>query len=382
MFKLVKQLTESDTSCVKPSAESDNQLADKFSEFFIAKIAKIRQNLIHQRTNESVNAYSPPSLVSNLSSFCPATEEEVEKIILSASKSSCKLDPVPTSLIRSVLPALLPVITMIVNTSLSTGSFPSDLKSALVKPLLKKASLDCELYKNYRPVSNIPFLSKVIEKAVSNRLLEYLSDNNLLENYQSAYKAHHSTETALVYVQNRFMSLLDLGYCILLALLDLSAAFDTVDHGILIQFMESIGIKGTALDWFRSYLLDRTQRVLINDSQSNPESLHFGVPQGSIMGPIIFCLYTLPLGQIIRSFGLDYTIYADDTQIFNPFTRATLTDSMKKLEQCIAAIRTWMLNNHLKINDKKNAFEVIRLWINCSVASVVRWARIEPTFSR
>ena len=269
-------------------------------------------------------------------------------------------DPIPTPLLKEVLPQLLPFITQIVNESLSSGIFPLELRTALVNPLIKKASLDPNNYKNYRPVSNIPYLSKVIEKIVSHRLLSYLSKNNLLEEYQSAYKAHHSTETALLEVQNHLLSAVDKGQGVFLALLDLSAAFDTVPHDTLLNFMEkSLGICGIPLKWFSSYLSERTQKVSIGNAISQPTSLSFGVPQGSVLGPIIFCLYTLPLGRIIQSHGLMYHIYADDTQVHCPFNITDPTPSLKKLELCIADIRSWMLQNQLKINDDKTEFLII-----------------------
>ena len=279
---------------------------------------------------------------------------------MSASKSTCSLDPIPTILLKSVLPDLLNVITKITNESLSSGIFPCELKTALVKPVLKKASLDCNVFKNYRPVSNIPFLSKVIEKAVSQRLITYLSENNLLEEFQSAYKVKHSTETALLEVQNQILTSLDRGDGVFLALLDLSAAFDTVEHAILLRFMEmSLGVCGTVLNWFSSYLSERTQQVSIENTVSESGSVLYGVPQGSVLGPIIFCVYILPLGKIIQNHGLKYHIYADDTQLLCPFPIHDPFPVLNKLELCVADIRAWMLKNQLKVNDDKTEFLVI-----------------------
>ena len=217
---------------------------------------------------------------------------------------------------RCIFPgsALLAFITQAVNVSMKLGTFPVQLKHALVKPLLKKPSLDNNVLKNYRPVSNLPFLSKIFEKTVCNRLIEHIDKNQLYEPLQSAYRKGHSTETALVKVHNDILMNLDSNRGVILILLDLSAAFDTIDHALMIQRLESrIGIKATALEWFRSYLEGRSQAVYIEGHTSESISLLFGVPQGSILGPIEYSIYTFPVGDIIRKHNLQYHMYADDT---------------------------------------------------------------------
>ena len=305
----------------------------------------------------------PPSKTV-LECFEPASEDEVLKVIKSLSKASCSLDPLPTRLLTEhFLPELLPVITDIVNMSLENGIFPESLKTALVRPLLKKISLNRNVHKNYRPVSNIPFLSKIIEKIVAKRLFKHMSDNNLHDPRQSAYKPNHSTETALLRVQNDILSALDKKSGVLLALIDLSAAFDTVDHSILLNFLQNtIGIHGNAWNWFSTYLIGRTQQIVIDDVKSDPTQLLYGVPQGSVMGPIKYCVYTLPIGAIIRSHGLDYSVYADDTQVYlsvNVNDPVASKAALDKLNRCLSDIRSWMLQNKLKINDEKTEFLLI-----------------------
>ena len=170
--------------------------------------------------------------------------------------------------------------------------FPSCYKEALVTPLLKKQSLDCNLLHNYRPVSNLTLISKTIEKVVSAQLNTYLKDNNLLEPCQSAYRQGHSTETALVRVQNDVICAVGQRKAVLLVLLDLSAAFDTVNHQLLIKTLQQLGIRGTMLHWFSTYLVGRLQRIKVNGVTSQPKLLECGVPQGSVLGPILFTIYT------------------------------------------------------------------------------------------
>ncbi|WP_419637627.1 reverse transcriptase domain-containing protein, partial [Thiolapillus sp.] len=199
------------------------------------------------------------------------SEDDVRKMILKSSPKSCELDPMPTSLLFECIDEVVPAITHVVNESFLSGTFPSMFKTAIVKPLLKKPSLDQDDLKNYRPVSNLSFLSKVAEKLVLSQLSEYLNANQLFSPVQSAYRPNHSTETALVKIVNDLLLALDDGKVSVLTLLDLSAAFDTIDHNILLHRLEhAFGITGTALSWIRSYLSDRDQTVVVNGLKSEP----------------------------------------------------------------------------------------------------------------
>ena len=230
----------------------------------------------------------------------------------------------------------------------------------MVCPLLKKPSLDKDILKNYRPVSNLTFLSKVVERVICKRLTDHLQDNGLLDKFQSAYRPFHSTETALLRVQNDILHKIDQRKQVYLVLLDLSAAFDTIDHEILLSFMENqCGIKGVGLDIFRSYLTDRSQRVTVQGVSSQNSQLLYGVPQGSVLGPIIFCLYTLPICKILQYHGIDYHIYADDTQIYCAFDDGDAEKSLNRIKICIDDIRSWMIRNKLKINDDKTEFLIM-----------------------
>jgi retron-type reverse transcriptase len=198
---------------------------------------------------------------------------------------------------------------------MSTSTVPPDLKEAIILPLLKKALLDSELFKNFRPVSNLPYLSKIIERVVAKRFVSHMQIHSLHEPLQSAYKQYHSIETALAKVQNDVLLAIDNQCCVLLVLLDLSAAFDTVDHQTLLSRMSTrLGIEGDALDWFTSYLSDRSQCVHVQGATSKKHTLQCGVPQGSVLGPQEYNSYTLPIGDIIRKYSLNFHIYADDTQ--------------------------------------------------------------------
>ena len=235
----------------------------------------------------------------------PVSEGEVQKAIKISPDKSCELDPIPTWLLKSCLPELLPLVTKIINMSLETGYVPQSFKNSLIRPLLKKPDLDQNTLKNYRPISNLPFISKVLEKVVSSRVEEHLLSNNLHEEHQSAYRKFHSTETALLKVQNDVLQSLDQNNVTVLVMLDLSTEFDTIDHKTLIHRLEHMfGIAGKPLKWRTSYLSGRHQYVTIDGKLSEPVLMNFSVPQGSVLGPKFYTMYTTSIGAISKKYGL------------------------------------------------------------------------------
>ena len=273
-----------------PKHSSAEELANRFSCFFKEKIDKIRDNLPDCFDINLKIAQSPP--VSTLNVLRDTTEEEVWKIICKSPAKSCMLDPIPTWLIKESRSELLPVMTNIINSSLRSSQVPKSVKLVIVTPLLKKSTLDPDILKNYRPVSNLSYISKLLERVVAGRLTDYMTENNLHEHLQSAYKPGHSTETALVKVQNDILTSIDQHGVVILVMLDLSAAFDTIDHDILFSRMENtLGITGQALAWFKSYLSGRTLRIKIDKSFSELQDILWSVPQGSVLGPMLFLIY-------------------------------------------------------------------------------------------
>ena len=201
------------------------------------------------------------------------------------------LDPMPTPLVVGCIDILLPVINKIINLSLQTGAFAEQWKCALVYPLLKKLGLDL-IFKNLRPVSNLQFTSKLCtEKAVFHQMYKHKVINDFFPELQSAYCGNHGTETALLKVMNDILLKMNSQHVTVLILLDLRVAFDTVDHNILLDRLQSnLGLRGTVLDWFCSYLSDRTQQISIEGSVSRKFPLGCGVPQGSCLGPLLFVI--------------------------------------------------------------------------------------------
>ena len=329
-----------------------SQLPNTFSSFFTSKIQKLRQKLDASPFQDC----QPDPKFSGIpfESFSPVSQTDIEKVIKEMSLKSCELDPIPASVFTQCLPHLLPFITDIVNTSLTTGVFPTDLKQAIVRPLLKKHNLDQNNLSNYRPVSNIPFMSKLIEKVVLLQLNDHLLSNDLYDSYQSAYRASRSTETALIRIINDLLLASDSGQVSLLTLLDLSAAFDTIDHSILLtRLHDSFGISNTALSWFQSYLTGRTQIVSVNGILSSPATLDCGVPQGSVLGPVLFSLYITPLADIISKHSINHHLYADDTQLYTSDTPENIDSLFRITSDCFTDIQNWMTKNKLQLNGGK-----------------------------
>ena len=211
---------------------------------------------------------------SYLDMFTAVCEDDVKKIILSSPTKSCLLDPWPTFLVKKYLDILIVPITKIVNLLLSTGEFPERFRTAVVTPLHKKPSLPTDVLGEYRPISGLSFISKVIERIVAKQMNTHIVDNSLENTYQSAYRAGHSTETALLKLKNDIQINMAENKATAVVLLDHSAAFDTIDQISLINRLTTwFGIRDTALRWFSSYLSDRSQSVKVDESLSKSTKL-------------------------------------------------------------------------------------------------------------
>ena len=359
LFKVTKNLLGKQEEIILPASPSAKELAQDFSDFFINKIDLIRSK-IRSETKNGTTGNGTEEQVSEaveFLEFTPVTKVEIRKLILKSQSKSCELDPIPTWLLKECLEEILPSLTKMINHSLEFSYVPKSFKSSLIRPLIKKSDLDANILKNYRPVSNLPFVSKVLEKIVDSQLEKHLSDNKLHDAHQSAYRKFHSTETALMKVQNDILNSLDNNDATILVMLDLSAAFDTIDHTTLLQRLhKNYRISGKVLEWINSYLSDRYQTVTIDSELSKPVKLSYSVPQGSVLGPKFFTMYTKPVGAICEKHGLTYHYYADDGQLylsFKPSCANSKNDSLDRIEKCLTEIVLWMNNNMLKINADK-----------------------------
>lgn len=363
IHKIAKHLMGEEETSSFPQHESAQELAGRFSDYFRDKIGAIREKLDDAHVPQSQPHMDSCNSTYKLQRFEPTTEEEIKKLIRASPCKSCDLDPLPTWLVKECATELAPKIASIVNNSLASSNVPSSLKCAHVRPLLKKTGMDADCMKNYRPVSNLPYIGKMLEKVVASRLDSHLQMNGMNSAFQSAYKHHHCTETALIRVHSDILAALDEGSSCILVLLDLSAAFDTIDHSILIQRMEStFGVKGKALGWLTSYLSNRHQTVIIHNQKSEPVLLEYGVPQGSVLGPKLYSLYTKPLADLLEENGGCHHFFADDSQLYRFFqnrNNVSQKQAIQETEHSVQIAQHWMLSNKLKCNPEKTEVLVV-----------------------
>jgi len=338
----------------KSALQQTKMTADKLHSFFDEKVQSVR-SLTEESTQPVIHDFGEQSFVG----FNECSMAEVRKTLLASPVKSCSLDPLPTFLLREFVDELLPFICMMCNTSLQEGVLPESQKAAIITPVLKKSSLDPAECKNYRPISNLTFMSKVTERLAAKQLMQYLQDCKLLPVLQSAYRSGHSTETAVLKVISDIFDAADAdpSKVTMLGMLDLSAAFDTVDHEILLERLRrSYGISGKALSWLASFLDGRSQTVDFCGRRSVLARLFFGVPQGSVLGPLLFVLYTADVIKIAESLGVRVHSYADDTQLYLHCPASDEQTTVDQLKSCIQRIGVWMKSNRLKLNADKTQF--------------------------
>ena len=269
-FKLLNNMIGKTKKHVIPDNNSEINLCKEFEQFFMTKINTIRNNI--DTSSLSENDYPDISTpyndcIEKLSKFSVLTSDDLTDVLNSLSNKHCELDLIPTPLYKTVITRLSSYILHIINTTLSLGIFPAAFKKALVKPVPKNSDLDKNILSNYRPISNLCFLSKLIEKCVLKQLLHHLSENDLFGSFQSAYRQFHSCETAITKITNDILVTLDNNEAEFLIFLDLSSAFDTVDHSVLLKKLnDDFYINDTVLCWFKSYLTDRSYSVKIGFS--------------------------------------------------------------------------------------------------------------------
>jgi len=326
---------------------NNSDITSSFNSYF----CNIATNLKKEITENS--AYTHPSLdpstrtVVNMS-FLPCTPSEVSDIIKNF-KNKATSDTAVQAL-KHANSMVAPILSVLINTSLEQGVFPSDLKLAKVIPLHKGGSRSD--LSNYRPISLLPLFSKIYEKIMHNRLYSHLTKNRVICGTQFGFRAGHSCEHALLTAQNTILSSLNKKEVAVLLLIDFSKAFDMVDHGILLSKLEHYGVRSNILSWFKSYLTDRRQYVYVNGTASSTEYLLHGVPQGSILGPLLFIIYINDIPQI--SNFAHFILYADDANII--ITGANLHEIEDKIKLLIASLLHWIHTNGLKLNIKKTKY--------------------------
>ena len=321
-----------------------NVIANKFNSFFV-NVGTVLA------TDKNPVDYIQQDILGTLY-FDPVTENEICKIIGSFKDSAAGWDDLKSSMIKHIKESIIVPLVHICNRSFETGIFPSELKIANVVPIYKSG--DEMVFSNYRPVSVLPVFSKLLERLVYNRLISHINDNKLLYEYQFGFQKGKSTYLAIMMLVDKITEALDQGESVVGVFLDFSKAFDTVDHNILLQKMDKYGICGIELKWFENYLSDRMQYVTYNNHKSSHEKIHCGVPQGSILGPILFLLYINDLTSVSEfCFSV---LFADDTNMF--ITGKDMDILCHRLNEDLKNVQEWLQCNKLSLNVLKTHYMI------------------------
>jgi hypothetical protein len=324
---------------------------DDFSRYFNEKVASVRRST--EGSPDPVYSVVPPSC-SLLNQFAAVNHDDVIACIMRLPDKQSSCDVLPSSVLKKVAAEVSPFLTHLFNRSLSTGVFPTRYKTAYITPIIKKPGAVPSDVRSYRPISNLPIASKLLERFVARQVVGHLKSNDLLPDRQSAYRSGFSTETAILRVLSDILEAVDDGDVAVLALLDLSAAFDTVDHAILLRRLQrSYGVEGAVLHWFESYLSCRRQSVRRDSKASAFTPVVCGIPQGSVLGPILFIMYTPDLLRIIARHGLLPHLFADDTQVYGRCSPSHMDDLAARVSACTDDILSWMRSNRLQLNADK-----------------------------
>jgi hypothetical protein len=325
-----------------------NEIVEKFNEFIVNIGSQLAASI--QPSNLHFSNYLKQTYMNSFVLFPTNAMEVINIVSALQNKQSFGFDCIPVNIMKSCISYIAEPIAVIINSSLDTGVFPDILKVAKVCPIFKSG--DKSDFQNYRPISVLPSFSKIFEKVVQNRLLSYLHNNDILCKNQFGFRKKHSAYMALIDMYDKISLAIDKNESSIGIFIDLSKAFATLDHNILLKKLEHYGIRGKALDWFKSYLYNRKQCVSLNGVMSDFKSVIYGVPQGSILGPLLFILYINDIANC--SVRLMFILFADDTNLF--FSCKDLAHLFHNVNTELEKLSVWFRANKLSLNVKKTNY--------------------------
>lgn len=363
LFKTVTTLTDPPPHPITESQE----LCDNIAEFFFNKVDAIFSsftgpNITTVPIKES-DTKQTPSYPSQFDKFASLTITDTSNLIMMA-KSGSPIDPCPLTILKLAPEPIALTLVSIFNAMFKEWYFPKTWKRASIIPFLKKPKLDSKDPNNFRPISRLPLPAQIIEKTMNTQLSAFLEHNNILDSTQYGFRGGHSTESALLKFTEEIRITLDQGGRAAMIMLDLSAAFDTVHHSLLMDRLQEIRVKGSALMLLTYFLSERVQNVSLGEFTSKPFTLPCGVPQGSSISSTLFNIYVSQLASLIESHGFNLTSYADDTQIVVSLLPDCIQETASRFQDCMTSVGNWMAQNCLKINSSKT--EVVLFGNNSS----------------
>ena len=329
-------------------------ISDGFNNFFTNVGPQLADKIPRSNVNfkDYLNKARSPT---NSLFLTPTDYDEIIEVCNSLkSDSSPGFDEIKPGIIKSVKHLIAVPLVHIFNLSVTRGIFPSQLKTAKVIPVFKSG--DSDIFNNYRPISVLPIFSKVFERLVHNRLYNFISRFNLIHHRQFGFRSKYSTDLAIMEAYNEITNKLDKNMHTIGIFLDLSKAFDTINHDILLHKLHYYGVRGTAFEWFKSYLQDRIQFVSYNNCKSDINPIHCGVPQGSILGPLLFIIYMNDI--VYSSTKMSFYMFADDTNLI--ISDSNLQRLITTINIELSHISSWFKANKLSLNIKKTNYIIFK----------------------